>query len=70
MTLYEGLLFAHILDAVVWLAGSFTILLLWFRALRSDDRSEIGSQAATLRWLEHRVLVVIAFWAMIAEPES
>ena len=66
MTLYQVLLFAHVLGVVVWLGGAVSMLLLWWRAVRSGDGPAMASQAGTSLWLEQRVALPAAAVVLLA----
>jgi uncharacterized membrane protein len=66
MTLYQVLLFAHVLAAVVWLGGAVPMLLLWLRAVRSGDEQAIATQAGTSLWIEQRVALPAAAVVLLA----
>lgn len=66
MTLYQTLLFAHVLGVVVWLGGTIVLYLLWRRALASGDRTVIAAQADTLRWFERSLGMPAALIVLLA----
>jgi hypothetical protein len=49
VSLYEWLLFVHVLAAMVWLGGAAMTAALALRALRSDDDGEIARFVGSLR---------------------
>ena len=48
-SLYNWLLFVHVLAAMIWLGGAAVMAALATRTLRSDDRAEIGRFVGNLR---------------------
>ncbi|MBS1869224.1 MAG: DUF2269 family protein [Actinobacteria bacterium] len=67
-TTYQWYLSVHILAAVLWVGGAFTVQLLAIRASRPRAAVEIGSLASEIEWVGTRlfipsslVLVVMGF---------
>jgi uncharacterized membrane protein len=57
MALDTWLKFGHILGAIVWLGGGFTLAVLATRARRSADDTSIGEFVRTLIYVSPRVLI-------------
>lgn len=55
MTLYEGLLFVHILAGIVWVGGGVALDLVAARIARTGDAAELWRFLQTLDWLGPRV---------------
>jgi uncharacterized membrane protein len=71
MDLYEALKSIHVLAAVIWVGGAFTLQFLGTRALASRDPQQIASFGQSAEWIGMRVfmpasLVVLVFgiWAV------
>ncbi|MFL5817440.1 MAG: DUF2269 family protein [Conexibacter sp.] len=67
-TTYQWYLSIHILAAVLWVGGAFTIQLLAIRAARPNARLQLGSLASEIEWVGTRlflpsslVLVIMGF---------
>ncbi len=56
MTLYELLLFVHILAAIVWVGGGFVMQVFAARAVRAADPGRRATVVADLSWVGQRVL--------------
>ena len=54
---YQWYLSIHILAAVLWVGGAFTIQLLAIRADRPGARLQIGSLASEIEWVGTRVFI-------------
>jgi len=74
-TLYETLVFLHILTAVVWVGGAVAMQLLAVRAQRSGDAAAMARTAGDVEWVGMRVfmpssaiLLVVGIWAVIEGP--
>ena len=57
VTLYEGLLFLHILFAVVWVGGGTVIQLYALRALGTSDPVRIAGFAKDTEWVATRTFM-------------
>ena len=55
MTVYELLLFVHIMAAVVWVGGAVSSQIISVRVLRSGDATRKATLAAELEWVGTRV---------------
>lgn len=55
MSVYELLLFVHILAAIVWIGGGVTMQLLSVRVLASGDATRKTAYAYDLEWIGQRV---------------
>lgn len=64
MTLYEILLFVHILAVVVWVGGTITFHVIAQRALGSGDAARIGTVAGDIDWVGLRVYTPAAVIAL------
>jgi uncharacterized membrane protein len=67
-TMYQWYLAVHILAAVIWVGGAFTIQLLAVRASRPSAVLQVGSLASEIEWVGTRffipsslVLVIMGF---------
>jgi len=56
-TTYQWYLAVHILAAVIWVGGAFTIQLLAIRASRPSATLQIGSLASEIEWVGTRVFI-------------
>jgi uncharacterized membrane protein len=72
MSLYESLLFLHILGAIVWVGGSITTQVLGARAAKATDPAVIQRFSSEAEWVGMRVfmpasIVVLAagIWLVI-----
>ena len=72
MTLYEVLVFVHVLMAVVWVGGDVAIQVLALRATRSTEPARVAAFSADAEWIGLRVfmpasilLVAFGVWAGI-----
>ena len=70
MSLYEFLLFVHILMAVTWVGGGIAIQVLAIRATRAKDPARTASLTADAEWMGLRVfmpasilLLIFGIWA-------
>lgn len=54
---YQWFLSVHILAAVLWVGGAFTIQLLAIRASRPDARLQLGSLASEIEWVGTRLFI-------------
>lgn len=72
-TTYQWYLAFHILAAVLWVGGGFTLQLLAIRASRPGGRVHLGSLASEIEWVGTRVfipsslLLVILGFALVGE---
>ena len=66
MTLYELLLYAHLIGAVVWLGGGVATQFFALRALASGDSRRIAAFALDIKWLGDRVLALASLLTLIA----
>ena len=66
MTLYELLLYAHLIGAVVWLGGGGATQFFALRALASGDSRRIAAFALDIKWLGDRVLALASLLTLIA----
>ncbi|MGF1667092.1 MAG: DUF2269 family protein [Acidimicrobiia bacterium] len=66
MTLYQLLLFAHVLGVVIWLGGTLVLYLLWRRAVKTGDRGVVTTHADTLRWFERTLAMPAAIVVLAA----
>jgi uncharacterized membrane protein len=57
ITTYQAYLSVHILAAVLWVGGAFTIQLLAIRAARPNARLQLGSLASEIEWVGTRVFI-------------
>lgn len=57
ITTYQAYLAVHILAAVLWVGGVFTIQVLVIRASRPDARIQLASLTAEIEWLSTRLFV-------------
>ena len=55
MSLYELLLFVHIIAVVVWVGGSVTLQLISMRVMKAGDPARRASLAGDMEWLGARV---------------
>ncbi len=55
MSVYELLLFAHIMAAVVWVGGAVASQIVSFRVLKAGDAGRKAALAADLEWMGTRV---------------
>ena len=72
MTLYEFLVFVHVLMAVAWVGGGFAIQVLALRATRANDPIRTAGLTADAEWMSLRVfmpasllLLVVGIWAAV-----
>jgi uncharacterized membrane protein len=56
-TTYQWYLAIHILAAVLWVGGAFTIQLLAIRAARPNARLQLGSLASEIEWVGTRLFI-------------
>jgi uncharacterized membrane protein len=70
MSLYEFLLFMHILMAVTWVGGDIALQVLAVRATRAKDPARTASLTADAEWMGLRVfmpasilLLIFGIWA-------
>jgi uncharacterized membrane protein len=56
-TTYQWYLAIHILAAVLWVGGAFTIQVLAIRASRPDARLQLGSLASEIEWVGTRLFI-------------
>jgi uncharacterized membrane protein len=56
-TTYQVYLSVHILAAVLWVGGAFTIQLLAIRAARPDARLQLGALASEIEWVGTRLFI-------------
>jgi uncharacterized membrane protein len=54
-TLYDWLMFGHVLAAMVWLGGWATLSILALQALRAQDEVSVARFAATMRFVGPRL---------------
>ena len=54
---YQWYLSIHILAAVLWVGGAFTIQLLAIRAARPNARLQLGSLASEIEWVGTRLFI-------------
>jgi uncharacterized membrane protein len=57
MTLYEFLVFVHVLMAIVWVGGGVAIQVFALRATRSNDSVRVARFSADAEWIGLRVLM-------------
>lgn len=69
MSLYEFLLFVHVLMAVVWVGGDVAIQVLAVRATRSKDPVRTAALTGDIEWMSLRVfmpasilLIIFGIW--------
>ncbi len=55
MSVYELLLFVHILAAIVWVGGAVAMQVLWARVATSGDPARKTSYAGELEWIGQRL---------------
>ena len=55
MSLYEILLFVHIMAAIVWVGGGFTMQIFAARAMRAPDAGRKASMVSDFSWVGQRV---------------
>lgn len=74
MTLYDWLLFGHILGAMIWLGGGLMLILVGRRARASEDPGAIAAFARSLSYLGPRALapgvagvLVFGVWMVLAQ---
>lgn len=74
-TLYESLVFIHILAAVVWVGGAAVMQALAVRAGRSPEPGQAARMFGDLEWVGTRifmpstlVLVLAGAWAVVEGP--
>ena len=65
-TLYTALLFVHIVCAVIWVGGAFTIQLLAILASRSPDPLELPRLARSAELIGTKVFIPVATLLFIA----
>jgi uncharacterized membrane protein len=70
MSLYEFLLFVHVVMAVTWVGGDIAIQVLAIRATRAKDPARTASLTADAEWMGLRVfmpssilLLIFGIWA-------
>ncbi len=66
MTLYEFLLFVHIMGAIAWLGASITMQLVGFVARRSNDPTRLVAYAEMQAWLGPRYFAPISMIVLLA----
>ena len=66
MTLYELLLFVHILAAIVWVGGNITFQFIALRTLASGNPVRIAALGADADWIGLRVYTPAALIALLA----
>jgi uncharacterized membrane protein len=66
VTLYELLLFVHILAAIVWVGGNVTFQFMALRTLASGDSARIAGLGADADWIGLRVYTPAALLAILA----
>jgi uncharacterized membrane protein len=69
MSLYEFLLFVHVLMAVIWVGGDIAIQVLAVRATRAKDPVRTASLTGDIEWMSLRVfmpasilLIIFGIW--------
>ena len=72
MTLYEFLVFVHVLMVVVWVGGDVAIQALALRATRAKEPARMAAFSVDAEWIGLRVfmpasivLVIVGIWAAI-----
>ena len=76
VTLYDWLLFGHVLAAMVWVGGALLLSLLAWQALRSADEHAVGRFVVNLRVIGPRVfapavVLLLAFGiGMVADSSA
>ena len=72
MTLYEFLVFVHVLMVVVWVGGDVAIQALALRATRAKEPARMAAFSADAEWIGLRVfmpasivVVIVGIWAAI-----
>ena len=58
-TLYDWLMFGHVLAAMIWLGGLATLSLLAAQALRQEDPGALARFAATMRFVGPRLFAPV-----------
>ena len=73
--LYDWLMAAHILAAVVWVGGNVMLQILAIRLARSNDPVWMAAFAGEVEWIGMRVsapasglVLVFGIWMVIQEP--
>jgi len=57
ITTYQWFLAVHILAAVLWVGGAFTIQAFTIRAVRANDGTYLGKLTSEIEWVGTRVFV-------------
>jgi uncharacterized membrane protein len=57
ITTYQAYLSVHIIAAVLWVGGAFTIQVLAIRAARPNARIQLASLAAEIEWVGTRLFI-------------
>lgn len=57
MTKFEALLAVHLLAAVTWVGGNVYFHLLWVRAEKSTDVSNLGFLGQNAEWIGNRFFI-------------
>jgi uncharacterized membrane protein len=60
MTLYEFLLFVHVLAAVIWVGGNISLHFIAHRAISSGDPTRMAAFAKDAEWIGTRLYVPAA----------
>jgi uncharacterized membrane protein len=60
VSLYEFLLFAHIVGAVIWVGGGTMAQFFAYRALRADDSDRLANFASDIEWIGSRILMPVS----------
>jgi uncharacterized membrane protein len=75
VTLYESLVFVHILTAIIWVGGAVAMQVLAVRAQRSTEPGAMARMAGDVEFIGMRVfmpasiiLLVAGIWAVIEGP--
>lgn len=58
-TLYDWLMFGHVLAAMIWLGGSAMLAILAMLALRDKDIASLARLSATIRFIGPRLLAPV-----------
>lgn len=74
-TLYESLVFVHILMAIIWVGGAVAMQVLAIRAQRSSEPGAMARMAGDAEFIGMRVfmpasiiLLIVGIWAVIEGP--
>lgn len=65
MTLYEFLVFVHVLMVVAWVGGDVAIQALAFRATRANDSARTAAFSADAEWIGLRVFLPASILVVI-----